>query len=394
MNLFHKPFLLRSLPLLFLSHFILISCNAQSPTEKAIVIGAAQLDTYLPFLEGKRVALIVNQTSTVGTTHLVDTLLSHGISIKKVFAPEHGFRGEADAGEHIQNAVDKKTSLPIVSLYGKNKKPSAEQLADVDILIFDIQDVGTRFYTYISTMHYAMEACAENNKQFLVLDRPNPNGEYIDGPILEPKYQSFVGMHPIPVVHGLTVGELARMINGEKWLANKVVCNLKVIEMKNYSHDLPYELPIRPSPNLPNQQAIKLYPSLCFFEGTIISLGRGTPFPFQVIGYPDQRFGSFTFTPVSTEGAKHPPLQNKLCYGKDLREVSVPSKIDLSYIIAFYKLAKDKEGFFTPYFDTLAGTDQLRKQIMQGLTEAAIKQSWQEPLEAYKTMRKPYLLYR
>lgn len=394
MNLFYKSILIRSVTLCCLLHFLLTSCHGQAlQKDTSIIIGAEQMDRYLPLLQGKRVALIVNQTSIVGDAHLVDTLLAQGVKIQKVFAPEHGFRGDADAGELIGNAIDKKTSLPLVSLYGKNKKPTAEQLTDIDIIIFDIQDVGTRFYTYISTMHYAMEACAENNKQFLVLDRPNPNGEYIDGPILEPAHQSFVGMHPIPVVHGLTVGELAQMINGEKWLTNGIACDLKVIGMKNYTHDTPYVLPIRPSPNLPNQQSIKLYPSLCFFEGTIISLGRGTPFPFQVIGYPDPRFGSFTFTPVSTEGAKSPPLQNKLCYGKDLREAPAPSKIDLSYLIDFYQKAENKKDFFTNYFDVLAGTTQLRLQITQGATEEAIKQSWQGPLDAYKTMRKEYLLY-
>lgn len=348
---------------------------------------------YLPLLQDKNVALIVNQTSLVGNTHIVDTLLSRGVKIKKVFAPEHGFRGEADAGEHIQNAVDTKTSLPIISLYGKNKKPSAEQLADIDLVIFDIQDVGARFYTYISTMHYAMEACAENNKAFLVLDRPNPNGHYVDGPILEPAYQSFVGMHPIPVVHGLTVGELALMINGEQWLENAVTCDLQVITAKNYAHNDTYILPVRPSPNLPNQQSIALYPSICFFEGTPVSLGRGTPFPFQAIGYPDPKFGDFTFTPVSTPGAKNPPLQNQLCYGKDLRKVAVKPGIDLSYLIEFYRKSTDKEKFFTSFFNLLAGTDQLRKQIVQGMSEAEIKQTWQKPLDDYKSMRKKYMLY-
>lgn len=392
MNLFHKSVFISSIAAFFFLLLPLASCHGQDHNEN-IFVGAEQLGEYLPLLEGKNVALIVNQTSLVGDTHIVDTLLSKGVNIKKVFAPEHGFRGEADAGEHVQSAVDTKTSLPIVSLYGSNKKPTAEQLADVDVVVFDIQDVGARFYTYISTMHYAMEACAENNKEFIVLDRPNPNGHYVDGPVLEPKYKSFVGMHPIPVVHGLTVGELALMINGEQWLENGLQCNLKVITVKNYTHNDTYILPVRPSPNLPNQQSIALYPSICFFEGTPISLGRGTPFPFQAIGYPNPKFGDFTFTPVSTPGAKNPPLQNRLCYGRDLREVAVKSGIDLSYLMEFYQKAEDKEKFFTSFFNLLAGTDQLRKQIMEGMSEAEIKQTWQEPLAAYNSMRKKYLLY-
>lgn len=395
MNLFYKTFFLPLMLLLLMLHPVLLaSCQGQRTNDQpSIVVGAEQFGAYLPLLEGKRVALIVNQTSLVGTTHLVDTLLALDVDIQKVFAPEHGFRGAASAGEHIQNAVDERTSLPLISLYGHNKKPTPEQLADVDIVIFDVQDVGTRFYTYISTMHYAMEACAENNKGFLVLDRPNPNGNYIDGPILEPAFRSFVGMHPIPVVHGLTVGELAKMINGEKWLAEGLTCDLQVIKVKHYNHETPYVLPVKPSPNLPNHQAIKLYPSLCFFEGTPISVGRGTRFPFQVIGKPDPRFGSFRFTPVSMEGAKHPPYENQQCYGLDLRAVAVPSAIDLSYLIDFYRKSEDKKDFFKDFFNLLAGTDQLKQQIMAGKTEEEIKQSWAKPLEAYQNMRKKYLLY-
>lgn len=392
MNLFHKSVFITSIIAFFILLVPLSSCKGQEHNEN-IFVGAEQLSEYLPMLEGKNVALIVNQTSLVGNTHIVDTLLSRGVGIKKVFAPEHGFRGEADAGEHVKSAVDTRTSLPIVSLYGSNKKPTAEQLADVDVVVFDIQDVGARFYTYISTMHYAMEACAENDKEFIVLDRPNPNGHYVDGPILEPQYKSFVGMHPIPVVHGLTVGELALMINGEKWLENGLTCDLQVITVKNYTHNDTYILPVRPSPNLPNQQSIALYPSICFFEGTPISLGRGTDFPFQAIGYPNPKFGDFTFTPVSTPGAKNPPLQNQLCYGIDLREVDVSPGIDLKYLIDFYHKAEDKEKFFTSFFNLLAGTDQLGKQITAGMSEAEIKQTWQAPLADYKAMRKKYLLY-
>lgn len=395
MNLFNKSASAGNVLLVVIMLGILSSCYStpSSRTSENIVTGAEQMDIYLPKLKGKSIALIVNQTSMVGNTHLVDTLLSKGIQIKKVFAPEHGFRGEADAGETIKSAIDKKTGLPIVSLYGKNKKPTAEQLNGIDVVLFDIQDVGTRFYTYISTMHYAMEACAENNKMMLILDRPNPNGHYVDGPILDSTYTSFVGMHPIPVVHGLTVGELALMINGEKWLTNGLECNVEVINTKNYSHDAAYELPVRPSPNLPNKQSILLYPSICFFEGTPVSVGRGTPFPFQVIGHPDPVFGSFEFTPKSTAGAKNPPHQDEKCYGVDLRTVAVPAGINLSYLIDFYNKSSAKDKFFTSYFRLLAGTEKLEQQIKNGLTEEEIKASWQNPLQEYKTMREKYLLY-
>ena len=395
MNLFNKSSS-SSLLLIALVFGLATSCYSQQPTTPpapVITTGADQMDLYLPMLKSKNIALIVNQTSMIGNTHLVDTLLSRGVAVKKVFAPEHGFRGEADAGETIKNATDTKTGLPIVSLYGKNKKPTPEQLEDIDIILFDIQDVGTRFYTYISTMHYAMEACAENNKSMLILDRPNPNGHYIDGPVLEPEHKSFVGMHPIPVVHGLTVGELARMINGEKWLNNGLQCEVEIIKVKHYTHDSTYVLPVRPSPNLPNQQSILLYPSVCFFEGTPISLGRGTTFPFQVLGHPDPAFGSFEFTPKSTAGAKNPPHENKKCYGIDLRDVEVGEGINLGYLIDFYNKSSEKEKFFTSYFKLLAGTGRLQQQIRDGLTEEAIKASWAEALQAYKGMRVNYLLY-
>lgn len=368
--------------------------NLQEPVSKELLTGADQMDLYLPTLEGKRIALVVNQTSIVREQHLVDTLLSKNIKITKVFAPEHGFRGDADAGEHVKNSIDTRTQLPIISLYGDNKKPTAAQLNDVDVIIFDIQDVGARFYTYISTLHYVMEACAENNKKLLVLDRPNPNGHYVDGPILDMNFQSFVGMHPIPIVHGLTVGELATMINGEKWLSGGKRCNLEIINNKNYDHKTPYSLPVKPSPNLPNDQAIQLYPSLCFFEGTIISLGRGTQFPFQVIGYPDKRFGDFTFTPKSIVGmAKNPPYENKTCYGLDLRNAELNNNFTLEYLIKFYNLAPDKDKFFNAFFNKLAGNDILQKQIKEGLSEKEIKKSWEKDLSAYKNMRKQYLLY-
>ncbi len=357
--------------------------------------GAECTEAYLPLLAGKRVGLVVNHTALVGKVHLADTLKSLGIQVVKVFAPEHGFRGKADAGEHFQNQIDKPTGLPIVSLYGqKNKKPTAEQLEDVDILIFDMQDVGARFYTYISTMHYVMEACAENQKKLLVLDRPNPNGSYIDGNVREEKYKSFVGMHPIPIVHGLTVGELAMMINGEKWLENALQCPLEVIKVAHYTHDRPYSLPTKPSPNLPNDLSIQLYPSLCLFEGTTISVGRGTNFPFQVLGAPHKAYGHFSFTPQSIEGmAKSPMYQDLACYGVDLRTSGLQGKFTLEYLLDFYQKSPDKTKFFNGYFDTIAGSALLRQQIISGMTEKQIRKSWQKDLEKYKLIRKKYLLY-
>ncbi len=362
--------------------------------KSALVVGAEQLDAYLPKLAGKRVGLVVNHTAMVGTTHLTDTLLSRGVVIKKVFAPEHGFRGAAADGETVKDGVDSKTGLPITSLYGSNRKPTTEQLSDVDVLIFDIQDVGVRFYTFISTMHYVMEAAAEQGKKMFVFDRPNPNGSYIDGPILDPAVKSFVGMHPIPTVHGLTVGELAKMINGEGWLANGVKCDLEVIEMKNWKHTDSYSLPLRPSPNLPNDQSIKLYPTLGLFEGTQISVGRGTQTPFLVLGNPEFTDMKFQFTPEDIPGmANNPPHKGKVCYGLDLRNVKVENKIDLHYILDFYKKYSQKDKFFISSFNRLAGTPVLQQQIKDGLTEEQIKATWKEGLEKYAGMRKKYLLY-
>ncbi|MBW3544890.1 MAG: DUF1343 domain-containing protein, partial [Bacteroidetes bacterium] len=368
------------------------------PAPAALLLGAQQKEMFLPLLRGKRVGLIVNHTSLVpqpggDTLHLVDLLIREGIQVQKVFSPEHGFRGTADAGEKVASGTDAQTGLPLVSLYGSNKKPSPEQLLDVDVLLFDIQDVGARFYTYISTMHYAMEAAAEQGKEVVVLDRPNPNGHIIDGPMLQPEFRSFVGMHPIPVIHGLTVAELAQMINGEGWLAGEKQAKLTVIPMANYTHSTPYKLPVPPSPNLPNQQSVLLYPSLCLFEGTPLSLGRGTPFPFQVIGYPDQSFGSFSFTPKPMPGAKNPPLEGKECWGMDLRAAIPPNHLDLSFVIKYYKLFPDKEKYFQKFFHTLAGTDQLAAQIRKGMSEEAIRASWQPALDDYRTMRLNYLLY-
>lgn len=352
-----------------------------------------QLDVLLPKLAGKTVGLVVNHTSLVGKTHIVDTLKSYSINIVKIFGPEHGFRGNAADGQHVSDSVDAKTGIPAISLYGKNKKPTPQQLADVDVVIFDIQDVGTRFYTYIGTMHYVMEACAESNKKMIILDRPNPN-DFVDGPVNDKPLKSFVAMHTIPIAHGLTVGELAQMINGEGWLLNNVKCDIEIIKLKNWKHGEPYLLPINPSPNLPNNQAIQLYPSLCLFEGTNISLGRGTPYPFQVLGAPELKELSFTFTPVTITGvAVKPPHENKLCYGIDLRNDTPARKIDLSYLLKMYSLYPDKEKFFIPYFDLLAGTPKLKQQVKDGLNEEQIRVSWQDDLERYKAIRTKYLLY-
>jgi uncharacterized protein YbbC (DUF1343 family) len=359
-----------------------------------IVVGAARISEFITEVKGKNIALVVNHTAIVGKTHLTDTLRSLGISITKIFAPEHGFRGTADAGEHVKDGVDSKTGLPVVSLYGSNRKPTAEQLNNVDIVVFDIQDVGVRFYTYISTLHYVMEACAENHKKLIILDRPNPNGGYVDGPVLEPELKSFVGMHPIPVVHGLTVGELAGMINGEGWLKNKITCDVEVITVKNWDHTTSYSLPVKPSPNLPNDQSIRLYPSLCFFEGTVISVGRGTQEPFQVIGNPELTNMPYQFIPVSIEGmSKNPPFENTVCYGFDLRNANVKSRLDLHYLIDMYSAYPDKEKFFNNFFDKLAGTTLLKEQIKEGLSEEKIRESWKTDLDDYNAKRKKYLLY-
>ena len=369
-----------------------------NPITSNILTGADQPELYLPLLKNKKVGLIVNQTSVLtqqNNLHLVDFLLSEGISVQKVFVPEHGFRGDADAGEAVKNDTDKKTGVPLISLYGNNKKPTASSLADIDLVIFDLQDVGLRFYTYISTLHYVMEACAESGKPLIILDRPNPNGDYIDGPILKKEFASFVGIHPIPVVHGLSVGELAQMINGERWLENGVEADIQIIQTQNWDHSMPYSLPIKPSPNLPNDLSIRLYPSLCFFEGTDISVGRGTYFPFQVYGAPDPKYGDFTFTPVSINGmSKNPPHENKSCYGSDLREESLNHRFTLSYLLEMYNKSGKGAAFFNNFFDRLAGTDQLRKDILAGKTEAEIRASWNKDLVNYKNIREKYLLYQ
>lgn len=379
---------------------LIILCTALPMQAQSLRTGAEQTEKLLPLLKGKRIALVVNQTSIVGPmqTHLLDTLLSLKMDVRKVFAPEHGFRGNADAGETVRNGRDVKSGLPILSLYGKNKKPTAAQLADIDVVVFDIQDVGSRFYTYISTMHYVMEACAEDGKQLIVTDRPNPC-DYVDGPIREANQKSFVGMHPIPVLHGCTVGELAQMINGEGWLKNHIKCPLTVIPVEGWKHGVPYSLLVKPSPNLPNDQAIALYASLCPFEGTDISVGRGTYMPFQVIGSPLLKGYPYSFRPQPLPGFDKNPLhKDALCYGNDLRQVQAPQGFSLKYIIEYYQ-AYQKQGkaerFFTrpSWFDLLMGTKQVRLDLIHGKDETAIRSRWQKGLLHYKKMREKYLLY-
>ena len=364
-----------------------------------VTVGAERMELLLPTLQGKRVALMVNQSSLVGSTgtHLVDTLLSQGINIVRLFVPEHGLRGKVDAGKNVRSGVDEKTGLPVVSLYGQRKHPTPEMLADIDLLVFDLQDVGTRFYTYISSMHYLMEACAEEGKTFVVCDRPNPN-DFIDGPILEPDCRSFIGVDPLPVAHGMTVGELALMIDGERWLRGGNTCHVKVIPMDGWSHGDPYELPVRPSPNLPNSRSIELYPSLCFFEATIMSVGRGTSKPFQAIGYPDKRFGNIVYTPQIKLGEdSNPRHKGKLCYGTDYTSVSLPKRqIALGPLLDYYRKA-DSLGLQLinqrQLFDLLAGTKKLRQQLSSGLSEEEIRASWQAGLKAFQAKRARYLLY-
>jgi len=372
-----------------------ISCSS---AEKIPVHGASQFDKYKQLINGKSVAVVANQTSMAGDVHLVDFLLNNGVDIKKIFAPEHGFRDLADAGEEIKDGKDVQTGLPVVSLYGSHRKATPEDLSGIDVVIFDIQDVGVRFYTYLGTLHYLMEACAENNVEVLILDRPNPNGFYIDGNILDTAFSSFVGMHPVPIVHGMTVGEYALMINGEGWLKGGVKCKVNVIKCLNYDHSTLYELPVKPSPNLPNQTSIYLYPSICFFEGTNVSLGRGTAFPFQVYGSPLLPDRGFSFTPDSAFGAKNPPLKGIKCYGVDLRNAIndklVPvSGINLEWVIDAYNNYSEKDKFFTRYFDTLSGGPTIREQIEQGMTTDQIRETWKAGLEKFGRIRAKYLLY-
>ncbi len=379
---------------------LILVISLQFPQLKAgnLRTGADCQEELIPLLKGKNVALVVNQTAIISKNknHLVDTLLAQHIRINKIFAPEHGFRGTADAGETIKNATDIRTGLPIISLYGKNKKPTAEQLNQIDAVVFDIQDVGARFYTYISTMYYVMEACADQHIPLIVLDRPNPN-DYVDGPIMQDSLRSFVGILPIPLLHGLTVGELAQMINGEHWLkSTSKICPLQVITVKGWRHHQPYSLPVKPSPNLPNDQSVRLYPSLCLFEATNISIGRGTTIPFQVIGYPDRTFGKFTFTPVSLPGFdKNPAQKGRLCYGTDMRKSAFEGGFTLRFFLDFYKKSGQGALFFRDYrgFDQLMGNSNVRRQIIAGKSEAFIKDLWQKELKEYKVKRSKYLLY-
>jgi uncharacterized protein YbbC (DUF1343 family) len=392
-------------------NFQLISCAQKlksikkNTTDASAVIktGAESTSLYLNLLKGKNIAVVANQTSVIEKiaaanekrvfTHLVDSLLSLKIKIKKVFAPEHGFRGKADAGEIIKDGFDRKTGLPIISLYGKNKKPSAAQLKEIDVVVFDIQDVGARFYTYISSLHYVMEACAEMAIPLIILDRPNPNGQYIDGPVLELEHRSFVGMHKVPVVYGMTIGEYGKMINGEKWLQNSIKCDLTIIPLENYEHQIAYSLPIKPSPNLPNNKSIQLYPSLCFFEGTNVSAGRGTEMQFQIYGSPFLDKNAFSFTPQANEGAKYPKYKNKVCFGEDLRTAENFNALDLSFLIKAYK-QNSSEEFFNNFFTKLAGTEILQQQIEQGISQKEIQKSWKNGIERFKKVRSKYLIYK
>lgn len=370
-------------------------------TQNDITVGAAQFDQYTDLLTDKKVAITGNHTSMIGEEHVVDFLLEKGVNLTKVFAPEHGFRGKADAGEKVESGKDAKTGLPIVSLYGSHKKPTAEDLAGIEVMLFDIQDVGARFYTYISTMTYVMEACAENNIPVVILDRPNPHGFYIDGPVLKPEFKSFVGLLEIPVIHGMTVGELAKMINGEKWLENGIQCQLTVVPVKDYDHNQIYVLPVKPSPNLPTQNAIMLYPSLCFFEGTDVSVGRGTDKPFELFGHPNFQQGGFMFVPKPIDGAKHPKHEGVPCAGWDLSEfggkrIQETQGLILDWMVNAYRDFPNQEKFFLKngFFENLAGTDVLRKQIEQGLTADEIRASWAKELGDFNAKRKQYLLYK
>lgn len=415
-------FLKTLLSFLFLIAFF--SCNAQKSKEKNLLFeniktGAENHQKYLPLLQNKKVGILTNQTGIItkkekNTTikdeerlgglkssqsyiisniHLVDFLLENKINVQKIYAPEHGFRGTADAGELIKDGKDTQTGLPIISLYGNNKKPTKEQLSGIDVMLFDLQDVGARFYTYISSLHYLMEACAENNIPLIVLDRPNPNGSIVDGPVLQPEHKSFVGMHPIPVLHGMTVGEYAKMINGEKWLAGGVSCDLTVVECVGYNRAMPYSLPVSPSPNLPNDQAINLYASLCFFEGTNVSVGRGTSKQFQVFGSPYLQGMDYTFTPKPNLGAKDPMHNGKECFGRDLSKENKVNRLELKWLIEAYNHTSDKSKFFNSFFVKLAGTKKLQQQIEQGMSESQIRETWAADLKRFKTMRLKYLIY-
>jgi uncharacterized protein YbbC (DUF1343 family) len=385
---------------------ISLCCYSQDKPGKAlrfvsaddVIVGADRTEEYFPILENMSLAIVANQTSMIGEVHLVDSLLNAGYSVEKVFCPEHGFRGEKEAGEMIKSGKDPITGLPVISLYGKHLKPSKKDLKKVELVLFDLQDVGARFYTYISTMALVMEACAERGIPVIVLDRPNPNGFYVDGPVLTTQYKSFVGMHPVPVVHGMTVGEYAMMVNGEGWLEGSVYCDLKVIQVVNYEHNMIYKLPVKPSPNLPNWKAIYLYPSLALFEGTIISEGRGTDKPFQIIGHPEYKKGSYSFTPKSLQGAENPKFLNQLCHGLNLgnfasQMMNQPRQIHLRWLIDMARYFSDRNDFFNNYFNYLAGGTSLKAQIKLGLSETEIRKSWKTGINKFKEIRRKYLLY-
>jgi uncharacterized protein YbbC (DUF1343 family) len=377
-----------------ITFLFLVVVTSEALAQQQIMTGAAQAELYVQKLKGKKVGVVAHQASLVDSkTHLIDALLEAQIAVVKVFAPEHGFRGDADAGESVSDQKDIKTGLPILSLYGKNRKPAAESLQGIDLMLLDLQDVGVRFYTYLSTLHYVMEACAEQGIPLILLDRPNPNTHYVDGPLLEEDCKSFVGMHPVPIVSGMTIGEYAQMINGEKWLAGQVLCELTVIPLKNFTHQTPYEIPIRPSPNLPNAQSIALYPSLCLLEPTVISVGRGTEMQFQIYGHPQLPKSSFSFTPKPNYGAKKPKLMDQLCHGEDLSRIDRPNKIELQWLIRAFSNFPDKENFFKKGFFRIAGTQKLQEQLSAGQNEKQIRKTWEKDLEDFRAIRQKYLLY-
>lgn len=392
-------------PLLWATVLLFISCYyspgfSQTIYDNSIIPADAKTENYLPLLKNKRVALVINHTSVVNGVSLLDILLANKVNVVKIFVPEHGFRGNEDAGAKVDNTIDSATTLPVISLYGKHKKPSDDDVADIDVVVYDLQDVGVRFYTYISTLEYCMEACAENRKKVVVLDRPNPNGFYVDGPVLEMEHKSFVGMQPIPVVYGMTAGEYAKMLAGEKWFGNAADIDLEVVKCYNYSHEKKYRLPIAPSPNLKTMTAVYAYPSLCLFEGTVVSVGRGTDIPFQQFGNPDLKGRyQYSFIPESRAGAKSPPFERKVCFGEvagtGVTEVleKLDGKLRLNWLIAAYMAYPDKSKFFTPFFTKLSGTVKLEQLIKGSATEAAIRNSWKDDLAVFKKIRKKYLLY-
>ena len=393
MKYLFKKILFKSTFLFWLTMVSFTSASCQ----KEITISAANIDAYIPLLKQKKVGIVAHQASVISsaknTIHLIDLLRKKNISIQKVFAPEHGFRGTADAGEKVGNQIDSKTQLPIISLYGKNRKPNKEQLKGIEVMVFDLQDVGVRFYTYLSTLHNVMEACAENNIPLIVLDRPNPNAHYIDGPVLNLEHKSFVGMHPVPIVYGMTIGEYAQMINGEKWLSNSIKCDLTVIPLKNYTHQTTYELTVRPSPNLPNKQSIALYPSLCLLEPTKVSIGRGTDLQFQVYGHPGFPKTDFSYVPKSNFGSKNPKHKGQICYGENLTTVNPPSKIELKWLLNAYSNFSEKDSFFLKGFERISGVSNLKKQLIEGANEKTIRDSWTDGLNEFKKIRIKYLLY-